>query len=422
VPPPRSRLPDALVWRAPRARHRPAEAGQHLPARPVQPAAPRDVSVRRFHHLAVHVELQLPGGAVARPDRPGALVAFQVTKLPFLETGPAVHVVQDLKPRPRQARGVQEPGVEGLGLRGEAHVEEGAQGERRVPQPAVPVVPVPVAPDGLGQRGGWRGHDRAGRRKGHELEHERAAKDGLPVRALVREAARPVLPPPPGQGDRPFGIAAHGRDHRRHVPVVPQDHEPPVAGAETLTPAKDGAAAGPQGHLAPEGDGLRAPGAEDGRRACSLDSRGTLPVSRPGIEQDLHLDLALDHLDPPDDLVRGPECGFGRLERRGHRIREARPAGRRGEGRLQDVRAGEVAAGDRADLARGPQGKSPAPRLVEDRCEDRGTVEAGQAEPVDGAIAGHQGGRAAVANHGVVADGAVGGHSIMGPRAAGTGG
>ena len=64
------------------------------------------------------------------------------------------------------------------------------QRERRVAQPAVAVVPVAHAADRLGQRGGRRGDDAAGRRVRQRLERDQAALDQLAVRP-VDGRARP---------------------------------------------------------------------------------------------------------------------------------------------------------------------------------------------------------------------------------------
>ena len=125
--------------------------------------------------LAVHVELELVAGRVADPDRARPRVASQVGQLRLRRGRFAVDVVDDPQLRPGQARGVQQPADERLGLLPVPEAEEGPGGERRVAQPAEAVVPVQVAADALRQRRGRRGDDGPGRGVGHELQGQRAA-------------------------------------------------------------------------------------------------------------------------------------------------------------------------------------------------------------------------------------------------------
>jgi hypothetical protein len=55
----------------------------------------------------------------------------------------AIHVVQNLEARLRQPGRVQDPRDESLCFLGKAGINESAQRQRRIAQPAVPVVPVP---------------------------------------------------------------------------------------------------------------------------------------------------------------------------------------------------------------------------------------------------------------------------------------
>ena len=150
-------LPDALVWLVP------------VLAQPVDEAGDassqfwwRDLHAvvvgegHRVHRLAVDVELQLVGGAVADPHRLRAAPPLEVIEDLLGQVGGAVDPVHDLERAARVARmlggAVAQPVDEPLRLVGEAEAEQRVDGERAVPDPGVPVVPVPLAALLLGQR------------------------------------------------------------------------------------------------------------------------------------------------------------------------------------------------------------------------------------------------------------------------------
>ena len=110
---------------------------------------------------------------------------------------------------------MEHPAEEGHRLRVVAEAEQRPQRERRVPQPAVAIVPVAHATDPLRERRGGRGDDRTGRRVGHQLQYEGAADDGVAIRASVGAASRPVAPPPSRPLDPSVGGLPQDRDDRR---------------------------------------------------------------------------------------------------------------------------------------------------------------------------------------------------------------
>ena len=86
-------------------------------------------------------------------------------------------------------------------------------------------------------------------------------------------------------------------------------------------------------------------------------------------------------------------------------------------GRLEDIGAGLVAAGDRHALAVGADAK-PAGAAVEDRGEHARRVESRQAQPLDRAVGRHQRAGVAVGQEGVVGDA----RELVGARRGGTAG
>ena len=82
-----------------------------------------------------------------------------------------------------------------VGLVGAGRHPQRLDGERRVPDPRVAVVPVAGAADHLGQRGGGRRADRAGGLERQRLEHASAVVDEVAPRTDVRLVQlRPRLP------------------------------------------------------------------------------------------------------------------------------------------------------------------------------------------------------------------------------------
>ncbi len=102
---------------------------------------------------------------------------------------------------------VVDEGEEVVGLPVEAEGVQAPEGERRVADPGVAVVPVPFAAAGLRQRRGGRGEQRAGRRVRQALERQRAALQvdaprvvgelalGDPLPPVLRRAPHPLLRP-----------------------------------------------------------------------------------------------------------------------------------------------------------------------------------------------------------------------------------
>ena len=160
----------------------------------------------RVQQLAVDVELELVGGAVADPHRLGAGIALPVVQDLLVQVRGAVDPVHDLQ-RPRRLAHllggpVVQPAPEGLGLLGEPQPQQGMDREGAVPDPGEAVVPVALAPDLLGQAGGRRGHQGAGGRVGQQLQGDRRAVDLLTPAAPVGRAGQPAAPEPRRLGEQ----------------------------------------------------------------------------------------------------------------------------------------------------------------------------------------------------------------------------
>ena len=109
-------------------------------------------------------------GGIAYTDGAGAAIAVEIGAEVFGDPGLAEDIVEDAELGVGEAGGVKEPLGEGMRLAPVAEAEEGADGEGGIAEPAVAVVPVTHAADGLGEGGGGSGDDGAGRGVGQELE------------------------------------------------------------------------------------------------------------------------------------------------------------------------------------------------------------------------------------------------------------
>src|SRR5262249_15688394 len=88
----------------------------------------------------------------------------------------------------------QDPPHEGRGLFGQTETHEAVEGEGRIPDPGVAVVPVPYSADVLRKAEGGRGDDRAVLLGREQLQRERGAVDHLAPAAPIRAAGDPAPP------------------------------------------------------------------------------------------------------------------------------------------------------------------------------------------------------------------------------------
>ena len=118
--------------------------------------------------------------------------------------------------------GAQQPVAPREGLVVVAATHQRLERERGVAQPAEAVVPVAIAPERLGQRGGRRGHDAARRVVGQGLQRDERAHHGVLVRALVAALGGPFRPVGLGQV---HGVVAVERRRRLLVRGMPHQRE-----------------------------------------------------------------------------------------------------------------------------------------------------------------------------------------------------
>ena len=289
---------------------------------------------------------------------------------------------------------------------------EGLEGEGRVPDPRVAVVPVPLPAGRLGERGRERRHRRAGRHVGQALDRQRRPLHRV-AQAVIRDPrlAQPAAPEARRRVD-PRRCLVEAL--RRGEPLGPrQGAVRPVARFELVASA-DRVALDVDREIGDEPEGHAGP--------CRVG--GVLPVDhRPGrrrpavveggLADQVDLDPSVEALDRAHEHVVAVVVG-GRPGVRRHgvlvipraerqRVAHDDPARRRLPGRLEDVRPRHV--GPRGRVRDAERGEAEEPGLaVEEAAEDARRVEARNAEPVDRAVRGDERARMAVGQERVVRD------------------
>jgi hypothetical protein len=388
-------LPDSGVGSTPGRRDGVGKSGHRAPGLGMEGVAGVGEQPGGVEHPAVAVELMLIGGTVAVSHRPAAEVPGPAGELPLHAGTPAVKGQQDGKARAVQPGGVLQPGHEPAGLLVLADAQERADADAGVARPREAVVPVADAAGVLGQRRRRGGHRRTGRRVRQQPQREQAAQHHLPVRQVPVDS---LAPGPPaafvGLQRRPgrFGGDVHERlpvgdrhgDGQRPPGLDANRH-----GAARLNPDVGEGVHG-DGGARPRGDDDLAPVLAAGLPATRTQSR---------VEQQRRLDGAGVGGESAHEQGRREETA-GDLAH--HRLgQRERPAGGL-PGGLQRRRARAVAAGVDDRRAGRAEPEAAGFGSADEAAEDRLTVEAGNAEPVDGAVRGHQRGGAGVAQHRVV--------------------
>ena len=390
-------LPDAGVGITPvltdevgDAREVPAGAG-------VEGVALADIHEGRVEQLAVRVELHLAGRAVADPHRPRAAIALERQRA-LGRVRAAVETIEHLQPRQRQSRRVHEPPEERRRLGVTAQLQQRLQGERGVANPAVAVVPVPLAADTLGQRRGRRRRDRSRLREHEQLQRERGPQDrgapgagvAQPSRPVVPECRRGVQPRLDVAPRREHERLAVCRDQRQHRPATVRDVETPGDGALLQGRAAGVPRADRERVAAVHGDGPCPPRHEPRRRRGVTEARLDPPAQGHPAGQ---------AFDTSGELANRAQSDPGKR----HRIGHAHGSARGHERGLKHVGPGQVPA-PRVERDVGAQLEIATAVGVEEGGEDAGRVEVRQAQPVDATIARDQRDGSAIADHGIVPD------------------
>ena len=224
-------LPDPLVGLAPGLRRGVDLIRDDRPDRGRDLAVGLRVDVEGVDERAIDVVLTLVEGAVPDPDRTGAAVAGEVVERRFGQVALAADAVHDLELVAVPEADVADVAGEVLRLGVEAEHVQAPEGEGRVADPAVAVVPVALAPRRLRERGGGGGEHRSAWRVAERLQGQRRALQVDPPRmvgeAAGREPAAPVLG---GRVDAVESLLGRlgrlrlGTPGERAEPALPVDH------------------------------------------------------------------------------------------------------------------------------------------------------------------------------------------------------
>ncbi len=290
------------------------------------------LGVNRIEEHAPYVILVLVPGPVADPDGTRSAVAGEVVECPLGQVPFAADPVHDL-----ELEGVVEvaPGhrleheAEILErFPGEAQPVEGAEHERRVPDPGVAVVPVTCPARSLRQRGGRRRHDRAGRRVAEALQSERAPLDVVTPRMVWEGAGAQPVPPVLHRGRQVVQRLLGGR--RRRIPPR-QGDETGLSGVEGGPPVAAFAHQA-DAHAAHHGQVALIVVATNGHRVVALAVVVPFAERRSVVEQRQAVDQDLDPTGDAGGDAHQRSCA-GRVGRRPSVIRASLilPHGSHGE-------------------------------------------------------------------------------------------
>ena len=223
-------LPDPLVGLAPDVLEAVEQAAAERPGvvQRREPAGAR--LVQRVEDLAVDVELELRARRVADADGPRPLVALEPRELELRDPPLSGEPVQRLRPVGRACDRAEQPVAPRARLVLVSGADQREEGERRVPDPAEAVVPVPDAAEALRQRRGRGRDDPAGRRVRQRLEGDERPDQRVAVRSSVRAAVRPVVPERLGLRERRLGVDVGGLVVVRRVPG--EDERDALAGLD----------------------------------------------------------------------------------------------------------------------------------------------------------------------------------------------
>ncbi len=342
--------------------------------------------------FAINVELKLLAGRIADPHRPAPFVAGQPIEREFRQTPLPLHSVSDLQFVRAAGHGPQQPFAPGRRLLGVAGRDQGEQRHRRVAQPAIAIVPVAAAAELLGQRGGRRGDDPAGRRIGQRLQGDERADHRLAPRPPIGRMTDPIEPPPLRLVEHFQGIAGRRRIAMR---LEPSQREGDASTFGHLEVGDRGQALAMHGDVGMQDDPIRT---ANGAEAVVLPLHPGDDAAVIEAEHELHVHghFAADSLDDADQ-----HRGVG-AER--HEIDDIDRAAIGFVARFEHQRLAPIASPRRPALGGGS--KLPAAVLG---CAEQGGeagvgIEARHAKPIDRAVAADQCRRLVVADQGVILD------------------
>src|SRR5215472_13305760 len=115
-------------------------------------------------NFTIDIQLELSSCGVADTYGLGVLVTRQPGNLPLEQTSFAGNAIHDLILRRLSGNSSHQPVTPRRSLAVKSRVHEGQESKCRIPQPAITIIPVPLATEFLRKRGCGRGNNSASRR------------------------------------------------------------------------------------------------------------------------------------------------------------------------------------------------------------------------------------------------------------------
>src|SRR6266545_2882333 len=294
---------------------------------------------------------------------------------------------------------VREPVHESPCFLREPEPKKSVEGEGRVPNPGVAVVPVALPADLLREARRRSGDDGPRRLVGEQLQRQSRPMHHLapaPAVAGLGQPAAPVIDRPFVRfAGLPFGVLA------RYIVAcyLLKNERDALAGLQSELAVHALLVAGDRpGGLERQAEGLRL---EDDAMLELVRLVRVPGVVEPGLQVDAEANRSADTHETPDQLVavtlRARSCD-------GHESLELPHAPRREETRYEDIRVREVELLRRPILLAWRNPVVPSFLLVEDRREDARRVEGGAAVPIDRPVCPDEGHRVEIPDDPVVAD------------------
>src|SRR5262245_48884986 len=160
---------------------------------PVERATTAHPLIRAVEDLAIHVVLTLVGRPIAPANRRRTAIAFQLVILTLIGHSVTLDVIHD--PGSTGAfESIQNPSQKRTRLVFETDPSECVDGERRISDPCIPLVPVPHAADGCWQRRRWRCDDGAAAPVIAEFQRNRRTADESGFWTCIAKAGHPPVP------------------------------------------------------------------------------------------------------------------------------------------------------------------------------------------------------------------------------------
>ena len=163
------------------------------------------------HEFPINIELELPECRISDPHWGRSLVTWEPVDFEFSQATLAGRSVHDLQLFGITRSRAPQPSQPALRLVTEARFDEGVQSKGGITDPAIAVIPIPDAPNGLRKRCRGSGDNAARWSVGKALKgDERPQRQILPFAMHLLNPVAPLLPEVGCLFQRPSGVEYEG--------------------------------------------------------------------------------------------------------------------------------------------------------------------------------------------------------------------